>query len=67
MLTVVCLMLTARLPAGAANPCAQRTKFLGEHAFSCHQGGRQLAHICAIPVQPDAVSHHFYVLLSQAG
>jgi len=60
------LMFRAFLTACAADLGAKGTELLGVLTFTAHQCGGQPTNVCAVTVQLDAASHHFYVILTQA-
>ena len=67
MLAVIGSVVAALVGAGFAGLCAQGTEFIGQRTLASHQGCREPAHVCAIPVQLYAVRHHLNILLLQAG
>jgi len=66
LLAVIHLMFRAFLTACAADLGAKGTELLGVLTFTAHQCGGQPTNVCAVTVQLDAASHHFYVILTQA-
>ena len=66
LLAMIHFMLRAFLTACAADLGAKGTELLGVLTFTAHQCGGQPTNVCAVTVQLDAASHHFYVILTQA-
>ncbi len=63
----VCCMFFTLICAGCANFCTDTAKFFGAAAAEAHELGGAVANGGAFHIELDALCHHFYVFLLQAG
>jgi hypothetical protein len=67
LLAMLGIMLGAFVATRLADICAESADLAGIFATLRHEGGRQTADLCALPVQTDTFRHHFHVVFFQAG
>lgn len=66
-LAVLVLVLPAFLATGLTDFRAQAAESSGELRLATHQRCRHPAHLGAIAVQPNALSHHLDILFTETG